>query len=139
MIARFTVLGEPQGKGRPRFTGRGRAYTPAKTAAYERQIRRAYQAQSGQVFPDEAPLAVRIIAYYRVPASDSKRKRLDKLQHRIRPVKRPDVDNVCKAVFDALNGIAYKDDAQIVTAVVYKFYGDQPRVEVEIKTDDRTA
>ena len=139
MIARFIVLGEPQGKGRPRFTGRGRAYTPAKTAQYEAQIRRAYQSQAGQVFPEGIPLAVRIIAYYRVPASDSKRKRLDKLQHRIRPTKKPDWDNIGKVVCDALNGVAYKDDAQIVTAVVYKFYGDQPRVEVEIKTDDRTA
>ena len=37
-----------------------------------------------------------------------------------------------KIICDALNGIAYRDDAQIVDALVRKFYSDTPRVIVEI-------
>jgi Holliday junction resolvase RusA-like endonuclease len=51
---------------------------------------------------------------------------------RIRPTKRPDVSNVIKIIEDALNGLAYRDDSQIVRVVGEKYYSDSPRVEVEI-------
>lgn len=51
---------------------------------------------------------------------------------KIRPIKRPDLDNVLKAVSDALNKIAYKDDSQIVGAVLRKYYGDDARTEVRV-------
>ncbi len=57
-----------------------------------------------------------IKAYYRIPKSDSKNKRQLKLDGKIRPNKKPDVDNIIKAVLDALNGVAYTDDAAIVEA-----------------------
>ena len=50
-----------------------------------------------------------------------------------RPTKKPDLDNIIKAIADSLNGIAYKDDAQIVELKSKKFYSDTPRVEVTIK------
>ena len=50
----------------------------------------------------------------------------------IRPTRKPDFDNIGKIICDALNGIAYRDDAQIVDALVRKFYSDTPRVIVEI-------
>ncbi len=137
MIARFTVPGPPQGKGRPRFSGNGHAYTPSATVQYERQIQRAYKQQCGtEVFAPDEPLVIKIAAYYNVPQSDSKRRRSDKLANRIRPTKKPDWDNIGKVVCDALNGLAYKDDAQIVDARVVKVYGEFPRVEVFI---DKTS
>ena len=51
----------------------------------------------------------------------------------IRPTKKPDWDNIGKVVCDALNGIAYRDDAQIVDSMVRKFYGEVPRVVVIIR------
>lgn len=48
------------------------------------------------------------------------------------PTKKPDIDNITKCVLDALNGIAYHDDSQIVRLTVEKFYAQQPRVEVDI-------
>ena len=51
---------------------------------------------------------------------------------KIRPTKKPDADNIMKAVADALNGIAYKDDSQIVNVTIAKWYSDTPRVEVAI-------
>ena len=78
-------------------------------------------------------LDVRIIAYYAVPRSASKKKRQEMLDGAIRPTKKPDLDNVCKIVCDSLNGIAYHDDAAIVDCQVRKFYTENPRVDVIIR------
>ena len=45
--------------------------------------------------------------------------------------KKPDVDNIAKAVLDALNGIAYDDDKQITSLVIDKKYGE-PRIDVSM-------
>lgn len=139
---RFTVLGEPQGKGRPRFVARynpvtqnsfGQAHTPDKTIAYENLIKVEYGTQTDNFrFPDDAMLDVRILAYYGIPKSASKKKRTAMLERRIRPTKKPDFDNIGKIVCDSLNQVAYHDDAAIVDAQVRKFYSDKPRIEVTI-------
>ena len=49
------------------------------------------------------------------------------------PAKKPDLDNVAKIVCDALNGVAYKDDAQVVKLTVHKRYSERPEVAVEIE------
>ena len=48
----------------------------------------------------------------------------------IRPTVKPDWDNIGKIISDALNGIAYKDDAQVVSCTVEKRYSNTPCVEV---------
>ncbi len=132
---KFTVLGEPKGKGRPRFsTQTGRAFTPKQTVNYETLIHTEYMVQcKGFRFPDDAMLDMRILAYYSVPKSGSKTEKAKKLANTIRPTKKPDMDNVVKMVADALNQVAYKDDTQIVDCQVRKFYSEQPRIEVIIQ------
>ena len=49
-----------------------------------------------------------------------------------RPTKKPDIDNVIKIITDALNGIAYDDDAQIVSLSATKFYDENPHVDVRL-------
>lgn len=133
---KFTIPGEPQGKARPRVVRNGdftRAYTPEKTASYENLVRLEYQSQCGNWFYDkEIPLAVTITAHFAPPASASKRKLAAMLDKLLFPMKKPDLDNVAKIVCDALNGIAYHDDAQIVTLHVRKLYAVMPKVDVEI-------
>ena len=51
----------------------------------------------------------------------------------INPTKKPDLDNIAKAILDSLNGIAYKDDSQIVSLLISKKYSDRPRVEITLK------
>ena len=51
----------------------------------------------------------------------------------ISPTKKPDLDNIAKAILDSLNGIAYKDDSQIVSLLISKKYSDRPRVEIALK------
>lgn len=136
MKIQFTVPGEPQGKGRPRFTGQGRAYTPEKTKAYESLVKAAFLASGCKAFPPGVPLVIHIDAYYAIPKSASKQKQAQMQNREIRPTKTPDYDNVAKAVSDSLNGLAYHDDAQIVDGRVRKFYDYLPRVEVLITQED---
>ena len=70
----------------------------------------------------------RIKVYFDIPKSISKAKKAEMLLNSIRPTKKPDCDNIAKAVLDSLNGIAYKDDKQVVFLTVEKFYGDTPKV-----------
>ena len=83
-------------------------------------------------FPDDAMLDMRIKAYYSIPKSASKKKRVAMLIGEIRPTKKPDMDNVVKIIADSLNQVAYRDDTQIVDCQCRKFYSDRPRVEVTI-------
>ena len=54
------------------------------------------------------------------------------LQKVIRPTVKPDLDNLDKAVMDALNKVAYKDDSQIVAKVSKKHYAEVPNVTIVI-------
>lgn len=136
MEVRFTILGEPKGKGRPRFnTKTGHAVTPKDTVNYETLVHMEYVSQCKEAkFPDDAMLDMRIKAYYSIPKSTSKKKKALMLAGEIRPTKKPDMDNVIKIIADSLNKIAYRDDTQIVDCQVRKFYSENPRVEVTIKT-----
>ncbi len=135
MLVKFTVQGEPKGKGRPRFIPQtGRAITPKDTANYETLVRMEYMAQcQGFKFPDDAMLDMRIMAYYSIPKSASKKNRERMKTRLLRPTKKPDMDNVVKIVADSLNQVAYRDDTQIVDCQCRKFYSDNPRVEVTIQ------
>lgn len=130
----FSVPGEPQGKGRPRFTtrsGYAKAYTPDATAAYEDAIRWAYRQVHGAYI--NGPVSVHIEAVYGIPKSASKAKRAAMLSGEILPCKKPDADNIAKVVCDALNGLAYKDDCQVVNLSVRRRYGDMPGISVGIE------
>ena len=139
----FTIPGPPGRKGRPRFSN-GRAYTDEKTKAYEELI--AWQFMSAQsrwqLSPEQwervkkAQVSIVIIASYEIPKSDSKKVRLEKLENRQRPMKKPDIDNVCKVVLDGLNGLAYKDDTQVYHLHAIKRYDETPRVEVSVIYDN---
>lgn len=132
---RFTVYGEPKGKGRPRFIPQtGRAITPKDTANYETLVRLEYVSQCrGYRFPDDAMLDMRITAFYGISKSAGKKKREMMVGKMIRPTKKPDLDNVVKVIADSLNQVAYRDDTQIVDCQCRKFYSNEPRVDVVIR------
>lgn len=71
---KIEVQGQPQGKGRPRFTKLGRAYTPQKTKDYERRIQAASWAsmQKAGLEPTNKSVLVRIVAQMNIPNSWSK-------------------------------------------------------------------
>ena len=49
------------------------------------------------------------------------------------PAKKPDIDNIQKAVLDGCNKVVWKDDALICKIEVEKAYSDKPRVEVHVR------
>lgn len=129
----FIIPGEPKGKGRPRMnTKTGRAYTPKDTILYENLVRIQYQNCIGQKSL-EGEIRAYITCYYSMPKSMSKAKREKALHGTLRPTKKPDLDNVCKIVLDSLNGLAYKDDSQVVEIIVKKYYSEQPLIKVELE------
>ena len=134
MIVRFEIPGIPRGKQRPRMTRSGHAYTPKETVNYENLVKLCYMDADGRRF-DDVPLYVCIYAYYESPKSVSKKKRQQMINGEIRPTKTPDCDNLAKAICDALNGIAYRDDSAITTLYVQKWYGEEPKVVVHILQD----
>lgn len=131
-VVKFTVPGNPVGKARPRVTRSGHAYTPDKTVSYENMVKMCFIEKYTDWVPVSGEAILRLNAYYPIPKSASRKKKIDMVIGEIRPTKKPDLDNVMKAIADALNGIAYVDDSQIVTAEVRKYYDDTPRVEVVI-------
>ena len=116
----FSVDIKPKAKERPRFAN-GHAYTPKATKEYEQEI--AWAARKVGARPLHYPCVVDITATFKAPM---KRKSFY-------CSKRPDVDNLSKAVMDSLNGVAYMDDSQIVQLTMSKNYGNANRIEVEIE------
>lgn len=128
---RIFVPGEPVGKARPRFSRFGHAYTPKKTADYEKKIASIWKEKYGSLKPLEGPLHVRMYASFKIPESWSKRKKLKTLEGKILPTKKPDCDNIAK-IIDALNGIAWFDDSQIVSQSIVKVYSEEPGLDIVI-------
>lgn len=126
----FTVDGEPVGKGRPRFTRNGHAYTPEKTADYEQLVKLYFRNKypDFKPFEKDIPLSVIIYAHFPYPKNAGKIKRMYMI-----PTKKPDSDNIAKIICDSLNGLAYHDDSQIVELTVHKKYSSSPCVKVFIK------
>lgn len=144
-MIKFTYHGEAVGKGRPRVTAsRGKfahAYTPKKTKDFEDAIRFEFMASNCEpmpVYPKEVPLKMSVRVGVAIPQSYSKKKQALCREGFIAPNKRPDLDNIYKAVADSLNGACYVDDSQIVFIVAGKEYADKPFVEVVIDEYKRT-
>lgn len=130
----FVVEGQPKGKGRPRFTTSGgypRTYTPNETRQYEELIRECFFEQVKEPVDRDKIDTIQILAYYQVPASESKKRKQLMIDGKIPPTVKPDLDNVIKVVLDALNGLAYNDDKQLLNIYASKFYGAKPMLAVQ--------
>ena len=134
----FTVMGKPQGKGRPRMTRSGHVYTPQKTREYEERVKNAAMSEMGRnnILPwtEKQPLKVIIECFFALPKSATKKQRIDVLEHRKFPTIKSDIDNIAKSILDGMNGHVYGDDSQIVDLVVTKRYDcDDAFVIVTVK------
>lgn len=132
----FTVYGEPRGKERPRVYN-GHAFTPQKTKDYENEVRYSFLTSDNKE-EIEGEIYAEIKAFYKIPKSVSKKRKQLMISGEIRPTKKPDLDNIAKAILDALNGLAYHDDSQVVEMKVEKYWSENPRVEIKIKKIEKT-
>ena len=127
-VISFTIYGAPEAKLRARTVQRGNgrvwAYTPAKTRRWEEAVRRQALAHRPDA-PLDGPLRVKMVFYMPKPKS---RRKGDRWADR-----RPDWDNLGKAVADALEGLFWVNDSRLVDVRVLKLYGDPPRCEITIE------
>lgn len=135
------VLGEPMGKQRPRatsFGGHTHIYTPSKTLSYEARFAHEFKEKYPEAKPLTGPISVEVIASFGLKKADYNSKGepnkhgLAKLGGGELPTKKPDLDNILKAVLDGLNGIAFVDDSQVVAVAVRKLYALTPSVAVAV-------
>jgi Holliday junction resolvase RusA-like endonuclease len=111
---RLSIDGPPRAKGRPRFNPRGRAWTPRATRLAENTL--AWEARKQMLDQHTralvGPVEVRVVFH-------------------LATARRVDVDNLVKLVLDALNGIAWADDSQVVHITALKTIDrDHPRTEI---------
>jgi Holliday junction resolvase RusA-like endonuclease len=130
-MIKLLIPGQPCAKQRPRVC-KEHTYTPAKTVNYETFVKELYVI-GNYAKQLEGALQMTVTACFSIPKSTSKKDAALMCAGRIRPTKKPDWDNIGKIISDALNGLAYHDDSQIVSATVEKWYSNNPRVEVEIQ------
>jgi hypothetical protein len=132
----FTVYGEPIAKGRPRFSTRGKfpvAYTPQKTKTYESEVAMMAKAAMGASEALEGPLETYIYVTFPVPASYTKKRTEACLKGFEQHTKKPDLDNVVKAICDGMDKIVFLSDAQITSIHATKVYGETAKVEVLVR------
>ena len=136
MKIQFTIPGTPVAKARPRVTRSGHAYTPKKTADYERRVKICVmQLMAVQhLRPTTEAIRLYVQAFFPIPSSWSLSKKKNAIEGVLKPVSRPDLDNLVKSIQDALNGVAYKDDSQIIELIGGKHYSYEPRVEVTVES-----
>ena len=124
MQVKFNVFGKPRGKQRPRLCsvgGRNIVYTPKQTIEYEKLIKASYIASSKVFFERNIPIEINILAYFFHKSSVEF------------ATKKPDADNIIKIVLDALNKVAFYDDAQVSKICFEKRYSKMPRLEITIQ------
>ena len=124
------------GKARAK-TGKGFFCTPTPTKNYETLVKELFFHKYGSIML-MGNIKATITAYFGLNKEDYgkkglNKKGLDKLSGAIRPTKKPDIDNIEKIILDSLNGIAYKDDSQVVESNTSKHYAEKPRVEVVLE------
>lgn len=83
-------------------------------------------------YAKETPLKCVITIWQKMPTRFTKKQKELAEKEALRPTTKPDVDNLAKAVTDAMNGVVYEDDSQIVELVCGKYYGAEPRVMVTV-------
>lgn len=132
MTATIYVPGRPVPKARPRVT-RWSTYTPITTVEYEQRIFDAWSAAGSPKFPADTPLSIFVEARFPIPKGTSRRRAalIDGTWHTNH---RGDVDNIIKAVQDALNGHAYPDDCAICDVRGQKLWSKTPGTTIIIQT-----
>jgi Holliday junction resolvase RusA-like endonuclease len=131
----FTVPGKPVAKQRPKFARMGsfvRTYTPKETMSYESMVRYAAAEAMGEDAPIEGPIELLVEIGLQIPVSASRKQQARMASNQIMPTKKPDGDNVLKAIKDACNGVVWRDDAQVVDGHYRKRYSITPGVRVTV-------
>lgn len=116
----FTVPGQPIAKARPRF-GKGKVYTAPSTKSFEHAV--GVYASMVCKKPLEGAVSLSIIFCMKAPKSGKEGWHIS----------RPDLTNLIKAIEDGMNGIVFKDDAQIAQITCSKVYSNKPETSIVVR------
>jgi len=137
-MVHFEIEITPVAKGRPRYARRGnfvQTYTPTKTREYEDVIRENAKMAMGMSDPLETPLNVLLMFGMPIPSSTPKKALQGHLDGSVKHIKKPDLDNLAKAVLDAMNGVVYLDDNQICRLTIEKNYDTVPKISISVREE----
>lgn len=148
-VLKFSILGRPTAKGRPRahaFVKHGdgapragvRLITPADTVKVERLIAKTFRARFPNHRPWTGPIMLQFTAVFEIPKGFTVAQRKAALDGQLYHTGKPDKDNVEKLLCDALNGVAWVDDAQLQGGGV-KRYGVAERIDVTLRKLDHVG
>lgn len=121
--------------GAVRMTNKGKWVNKAAQnyLNYKKIIGYQIQSQYKQK-PIDGPVGVIAWFYMPIPKSWSKKKQREAVgQYH---TKKPDIDNLTKGLFDAANGLIWIDDNRVVDMTVFKVYGENPGIELEVEAID---
>jgi len=128
----FVIPGVARGKQRPRATRTGRVYTPKQTVNQEAYIKMLAATAMRGLAPFVGPLEATFSISVAIPKSFTRQQRKLIDEGNLYPTSKPDIDNVVKLLCDAMNGIVYGDDKQIVDLYVSKIYEDSASTTVMV-------
>lgn len=132
-LKEYLVEGECVPKARPSFNRYGGTYGKAfeRQKAYEQFVALRLKEQGAK--PSKKALLVKVDVYKGFLKSWTKKQQQEAKQGKLRPVKRPDIDNYVKSVLDGANGILWEDDSQIVSLLASKHYAETPQVTIGVQ------
>lgn len=139
MKIELTVIGNAIPKQSAKFYNAGgfiKSYQKASVTNYANYIRMCflekYPEHKAEMFAKKE-LQIHVVEYRAIPTSKTNKFKKLAEEKQIRPITRPDVDNIGKNVKDALNGVCYPDDSLIVKEINEKFYSNNPRLEITVE------
>lgn len=128
------IVPQPWRRARVARVGRGvRHFQDSATRGYEQAVGLAAKVAMGGREPFSGAVAGWLTFSMPIPASWSHRKAQDARLGMTLPSVAPDLDNLCKAILDGLNGVVFEDDKQVVKLCLTKQYADIGRVAVSFE------
>lgn len=109
--------------------------TPPDTKEAEAKVRDAFRRAHPRHRPYTGPVLLRFTAVFETPRSFNRALREAAARGKLYAVKKPDKDNIEKLIVDALNGIAFVDDQQVMGGGL-KRYGTPARLEISFEPLD---
>ena len=129
----ITIPGRPKPLQRHRMTRGGHSYDPTANKFHKQAVQAdalaAMRGKPASAIPRQGPLAIEAVFTFLRPKSAPK--------SRTMPEVKPDIDNLVKLLLDALNGVVWRDDAQVVQLVARKVYGETEQTRLVVSTPER--
>jgi Holliday junction resolvase RusA-like endonuclease len=128
---KYTIYLVPKASPRPRKAGQGHFYVSG--AADNKKFFKKFYKETLDTPIIDTPCIFYCDAYLPTPAD---MKLVDQMLAElglIRPLKKPDFDNLAKTYSDMVQGVLLYDDALIIEGISRKWYSCKPRIEIKFK------